>query len=127
MLKQQLSSVVLTRSSNCVSTAAKDKAELDVAFRQSIEGKFCIAAPTGILTIRTFDDLSAQTDEIMTLIAGLEQRIAKLEQALAQQKRVSRGLSTVIAQYGHERMKGSRRTGKTSYSMPFIRSCPSET
>jgi hypothetical protein len=86
MLKQQLSSVVLTRSSNCVSTAAKDKAELDVAFRQSIEGKFCIAAPTSILTIRTFDDLSAKTDEIMTLIAGLEQRLAGLEQALAQQR-----------------------------------------
>ena len=42
--------------------------------------------PTGILTIRTFDDLSAQTGEIMTLIAKLEQRVEQVEKALTKQK-----------------------------------------
>ena len=73
----------IMRSNNRVSTAAKDKAELDVAFRQSIEGKFCINAPTGILTLRTLDDISAQADEIMARVAKLEQHIAKLEQHIA--------------------------------------------
>jgi hypothetical protein len=74
------------RSNNRVSTAAKDKAEQDVAFRQNMEGKFSIAAPAGLLTLRTLDNLSAQADKIMAWVAKLEQRIATLEQTLPPQK-----------------------------------------
>ena len=43
-------------------------------------------APTGILTLRTLDDLSARANELLALVTKLEQRIAKLEKALAKQK-----------------------------------------
>jgi NADPH:quinone reductase-like Zn-dependent oxidoreductase len=76
----------IMRSDNAVDAAAKEKAKLDAEFSQRMAGKFCFAAATGILTIRTLDDLSAQTDEIMTLIAKLEKRVEQLEKALAKQK-----------------------------------------
>ena len=79
------SKICASHSNNTVTTAAQNIAKLDAAFSQRMAGKIRFA-PTGLLTIRTFHALSTQADEIMTLIARLEQRLARLEQALAQQK-----------------------------------------
>ncbi len=51
-------------------------------------GQTNFASPpsTGILTLRTLDDLSARADELMAWVRMLEQRIEKLEKALARQK-----------------------------------------
>jgi cell division protein ZapA (FtsZ GTPase activity inhibitor) len=51
--------------------------------------KFRLDAPTGILTIRTLDDLAARSDEILALVSKLEKRIEKLEKALTKQKRTA--------------------------------------